>query len=317
MKLVASRTTKGFSLTELIVVIAIFVILAALLLAAVQNARESARKVTCVGNLRQIGLAVANYTSTFGRFPPGGMQNEYSAHVRLLPFLELESIHQQINYEGILALEINKYKLDTPTVFRCPSSSNSSRKSGQITQTSYVGIFAGGVDDQENGIFVTVGPSSSSLIGPAQVTDGLSNTLMFAETDGFAHPSAGNFNEIPLRSRSFNMPHGYVLPDQLGEFYSDCLNLEIGQLNGVNLGGRWMFGSTGVTRMSCIFPRLPRNCTNAASTTKALYAPSSVHEGSFTAAMADGSIHRLPESIDLFVWRGIGSRDGNEVVSLP
>ena len=65
---------RGFTLIELLVVIAIIAVLIALLLPAVQAAREAARRAQCVNNLKQLGLAAANYHSTNNCFPPGGLQ---------------------------------------------------------------------------------------------------------------------------------------------------------------------------------------------------------------------------------------------------
>ena len=100
---------RGFTLIELLVVIAIIAVLIALLLPAVQAAREAARRVSCVNNLKQIGLALHNYHQINDVFPPGGFPAYTptvntgnnacpSAHARLLPFLEQQPLYNALNW---------------------------------------------------------------------------------------------------------------------------------------------------------------------------------------------------------------------------
>jgi len=102
---------RGFTLIELLVVIAIIAVLIALLLPAVQSAREAARRAQCTNNLKQFGLALHNYHSSMGSFPPAGIRPTrldlaiggswgcWSAHAMLLPFMEQAPLYNAINFD--------------------------------------------------------------------------------------------------------------------------------------------------------------------------------------------------------------------------
>ena len=96
---------RGFTLIELLVVIGIIGLLIALLLPAIQAAREAARRIQCSNNLKQVGVALHNYQTTVGRFPPitllpiGQTFQPWSAHARLLPYLEEAGLAELIDYK--------------------------------------------------------------------------------------------------------------------------------------------------------------------------------------------------------------------------
>src|SRR5262245_31722322 len=107
-----TRQRSGFTLIELLVVIAIIGVLVALLLPAVQAAREAARRIQCTNNLKQIGIAIHSYEGARGSFPTGAInfvynrpncsQRELRNHTMfsfLLPFLEQQPLHDAINFE--------------------------------------------------------------------------------------------------------------------------------------------------------------------------------------------------------------------------
>jgi len=100
---ICKRDRFAFTLVELLVVIAVIGILIALLLPAVQAAREAARRMGCSNNLRQIGLALYHYELVYKKLPPGAIwkpngEAKGSVHIRLLPFLEQQSLHDQFDF---------------------------------------------------------------------------------------------------------------------------------------------------------------------------------------------------------------------------
>jgi prepilin-type N-terminal cleavage/methylation domain-containing protein/prepilin-type processing-associated H-X9-DG protein len=208
-----SHLPLGFTLIELLVALAIIGVLIALLLPAIQSAREAARRVQCSNNLKQLGLAVAGYESINGCLPPGslprmssvGLYEDFSVFVRLLPLLEQQTTFDAAN------LRLTSYDAPNSTLagigisaLWCPSDYAVSTPQqdwaagGQVWGTSYSAV-AGPWEWDE--FFLVPGTLDQLLPGEAQriaqlgliyplssvrlagVTDGLSNTLLFSETD--------------------------------------------------------------------------------------------------------------------------------------
>jgi prepilin-type N-terminal cleavage/methylation domain-containing protein/prepilin-type processing-associated H-X9-DG protein len=161
---------RGFTLVELLVVIAIIGVLIALLLPAVQAAREAARKTECENHLKQIGLALLNYESTYRTLPPAYLADAngkpmHSWRVLILPFLEEQALYQQYDFNEPWDGPHNSQLAGRISdVFHCPSSTD------DPAQTSYVAV----VGPQ------TVWPGTNSM-KIRQIIDGTSRTISIVE----------------------------------------------------------------------------------------------------------------------------------------
>src|SRR5262245_48148851 len=149
----ASRSPRrqGFTLIELLVVIAIIAILIGLLLPAVQKVREAASRMSCSNNLKQIGLGLHNYDSTYGYLPTSGEGNSpdnqttwmdlHSTYTHLLPYVEQDNVYKQINiklrYNHPLNAAAYKTKIK---IFLCPSNGVSKNDPLGYGQADYMPI---------------------------------------------------------------------------------------------------------------------------------------------------------------------------------
>jgi prepilin-type N-terminal cleavage/methylation domain-containing protein len=130
------RPRRGFTLIELLVVIAIIAILIALLLPAVQQAREAARRTQCKNHLKQLGLAIHNYVSSYRYLPPGasvdlavtstGNNGSWGVHGRILPMLEQGNLYDNVDLSTAWDFQAAIDGLKIP-VYACPSDPNSDR----------------------------------------------------------------------------------------------------------------------------------------------------------------------------------------------
>jgi len=169
---------EGFSLVELLVVIAIIGVLTALLLPAIQAARETARRASCKSNLRQLGIALHGHHETRRRFPPGS-RNEWSWNGQLLPYLELTALFESYDFHYEPFEPPNDTNLDAlvPSML-CSSDPHShsvhvDTYGYQFAHTNYLGSLHGA---QSRGMFGYHGG-----LRLKQVTDGTSKTLFVGE----------------------------------------------------------------------------------------------------------------------------------------
>lgn len=332
----------GFTLVELLVVIAIIGVLVALLLPAVQAAREAARRSQCTNNTKQIALACHNYESAhgslpigYGLLPEGGYGNsvaegapgqtqyaEWTWANRILAYLEQNAISTKIDWKWNPGNAQNYPEVIKSVVsakipgFQCPSDEGARTNFAEagncypdnafpdgFGRISYAGNFgnAEGTNPLNSRLEASpdARPGARRVPGVfgynhgdklSQITDGTSNTLLTSELlIGGVCSIRGNFSydEGPVFMQ-FYRPNDST-PDEVR--WCDDEDLQPG------------------ARAPCIEPGLNLN--------QVLHTSRSAHPSVVIASTCDGATHVVSDSIDLAVWRALGSPQGDETVALP
>ncbi len=330
------RQKTGFTLIELLVVIAIIAILIGLLLPAVQQAREAARRTQCKNNLKQIGLAIHNYLDAYRFLPPSacinpevtvtGNNGSWGVHGRLLPYMDQNNLYSNVDITVAWDFQDAIDGLKIP-VYACPSDplSDVVRDPGggrsHLYPTNYGFNFGTWfvydpvTGEGGDGAFY---PNASLRL--SAVSDGTSNTLLVSEVKAWqpyrrnAGPPSTNVPETLTEAEAavasgaqFKNTGHTEWPDGRVHHHgitttmlpNTVVNCDDGSGNMLDCDyNSWQEGKNGVV----------------GNPSYAIITSRSHHVGMVQTALIDGSARSISENIDLSVWRSLGTRSGGEVI---
>ncbi|QDT16289.1 DUF1559 domain-containing protein [Alienimonas californiensis] len=322
-----SKLRAGFTLIELLVVIAIIAILVSLLLPAVQQAREAARRSQCQNNLKQLGLAMHNYHSTHKAFPIGRGDNDggrrWSALVGLTPYLDQTALWNQISKPSLLNSNGTTRAADNPwpamgpnpwdeayppwatqiATLLCPSDPAPVIAEGDTNYAVNWGDNGDGNDDhfgtdgRVRGMFGRV--RSSTL---ADMRDGTTSTLLMGEIGrgrSSRHYQAAFARDL---TEIFENPQencvDVVNDPQNPGFYNTTVRVDTG--GDQWRGTRWADGSTVFTGFNTMLPPNGPSCMEGGGdSANSIMSAGGYHSGGVQVVFGDGSVSMINETIDV------------------
>jgi prepilin-type N-terminal cleavage/methylation domain-containing protein/prepilin-type processing-associated H-X9-DG protein len=298
---------RGFTLVELLVVIAIIGILVALLLPAIQAAREAARRSQCTNNMRQLGLATLNYESSRKELPMGrkkgsvtrpdgtaGAVSQWGHLALILPYAEEASLHGLIDFNVPTAN--SPARLVTVQFFICPSDSEDRMNNDVCWATNQVWLDAGRTSYRGNGgsdtgqTTVLSNPSpppreptdlevqakernngvflTNRAIKLRQIEDGTSHTAMYAEL----RLGDGDRNVVEMPGDWFKISGtGQTANEVVTQCNAINPSAAVGAANQYACSGRnWVHGDYGTSRYNHVMPPNSRSCSQASGTFNAI-----------------------------------------------
>ena len=336
------RQRPGFTLIELLVVIAIIGVLIALLLPAVQAAREAARRAQCINNLKQLGLALHNYHDSVRVLPPGAsdMNNgwqQWSPLAMLLPFMEQGPLYNAINFnntgDGCYPGGRNSTVIhSTVSIFLCPSDMDRmTNADGHVNYAMNWGSKAYRYSAQPSGPFITA-DLCSLKIGLQAIVDGTSQTAAASErVKGIGNGEAlGSQQNLDILTPDSDVLQLAATADADGIstsplYYQACKSLtpNAAIANTGICGGMWHTVLEGNTCYTHIMPPNSLTCGYGSRNPgdgdgnhpQGALTASSRHSQSVNVLFLDGSTRNVRNSINYTVWWALGTMAAGEVTS--
>jgi prepilin-type N-terminal cleavage/methylation domain-containing protein/prepilin-type processing-associated H-X9-DG protein len=310
----------GFTLVELLVVIAIVGALVAILLPAIQAARESSRRASCTNNLRQLGVALHNFHDAQRKFPPGRgapPPKVFSAFAFLLPYVEETSLHGLVDlskapttivvagvpYSG--AANAKAASMVVP-ILQCPSDFTTGRVPGSTFAATNYAANAGSGSQSGNmngadGVFF-----NDSSISFQNISDGSSHTAAFGER------MLGTGQAQTVLPGGLEGLYVLELSNSVMVDAPTCANPASGTWYSAR-GAKWILGNYGNTVYNHFYkPNATEwDCMNQPQQ-KGLLTARSNHVDGVNVLFCDGSTRFVIDAVDLAVWRAIATRAGDE-----
>jgi len=341
------RVSYGFTLVELLVVIAIIGVLVALLLPAIQAAREAARRISCTNNLKQLGLAMQNYVSACGQLPnagwpapeviPDGMHgyiSDFSPLAKLLPYCEQENLRRLVDFsvymghpgKDDLPVELRAAAGTPVAMFLCPSDPEQVVHDSTLPSSGAVMPVAGsnyamnqgsGLDGAFHPGFVDPPPDGLCWIGATvrvrDIRDGMSHTLAF--TESLRGPCDSTTAAEPsVQVYRAQAPATTDMADRADTEGASAVISNASGWDGTRLSF-WLRGCspTGPVTNGRFTPN--SQIPDIVNKSSKICAARSYHPSGVNSCFCDGAVRFIEQDVDCATWHAFWTRAGGEIIA--